>query len=218
MEFHCTRVRTAADRDAALEVVSEVWQREKGWIKDAATDIPVEIAELTTESWLLVRVDQRPAGVVRLRYDHPVEPAAGVDVQLERPVDLDRVGDCRVVEVGRFMILPQYRASPGAVLGLMRAAIEEVVTRGYTHFITTVYEDDPHSPLEFHQRVLGFERLGTLERDEAGGRRTLVILVLDLARAYARAGKNMNRIVARLTSGLTEALEALPVTPAVWES
>ena len=50
----------------------------------------------------------------------------------------------------------EHRSNVLVAAALMRAATEEMVTRGYTHVITDVFEDDTHSPLGFHTRVMGF--------------------------------------------------------------
>jgi len=42
-----------------------------------------------------------------------------------------------------------------------------------------------------------------------------IILILDLARAYARAKQQKNKIFRELTEGIREELERLPPTPAL---
>ena len=85
--------------------------------------------------------------------------------------------------------------------------MEEVVARRYTHLITDVFEDDPHSPLKFHLRVLGFERIATHRFGELSCASPRVVLVLDLKRAYQRLKARRDRVFRTLTSGLTDALE-----------
>ena len=68
----------------------------------------------------------------------------------------------------------------------MRAALGEVVKRGYTLLLTVVFEDDPHSPCGFHTRVLGFERIGTHRHGELACASRRIILTLDIARAFER--------------------------------
>jgi hypothetical protein len=94
----------------------------------------------------------------------------------------------------------------------MKAAVGEVVERGYTHFITDVYDGDPHSPLKFHTRVLGFERVGTHRFGELDCDCVRIILVLDLARAYRRAKERKNRMFREVAAGLQEQFERLPIT------
>jgi hypothetical protein len=131
---------------------------------------------------------------------------------VEREIDAEAARRCRWVEVGRFMIRPEYRSRSRVALELMRCAVAEVVTRRYTHFITDVYEGDRHSPLLFHTRVLGFERIGTHRFGELDCDCVRIVLILDLARAYRRAKERRNRIFRELTVGLREAFEALPAT------
>lgn len=63
---------------------------------------------------------------------------------------------------------------------LIRAAITETVSRGYTHYITDVFEDDPHSPYEFHTRVLGFAPVATHDVGELNCKSRRITLVLDI--------------------------------------
>jgi hypothetical protein len=84
----------------------------------------------------------------------------------------------------------------------MRGAILEVVSRGYTHFVTDVFEEDPHSPLRFHIRVLGFERIGTHRHGELACASSRILLILDIARAYRRLRERDNKIWKELAEGL----------------
>jgi hypothetical protein len=202
------KVVSAADRDKALTVVEAVYRREKRWIRDAAGEIPPAAGSLPDRSWFLVTVGGRAAGVIRLVYDPPLAPPADFEVTLEPDVDLEglkRRG--RFVDIGRFMIVPRYRRNIRVVLRLMRAAIVEVVERGYTHFLTSVFADDPHSPLGFHTRVLGFERLGSHRTGELACASVRILLILDIARACLRLERRQNRVWKELGSGVREIME-----------
>ena len=156
------KVLTPRDREEALAVVEAVYLQEKRWLRESRSEVPQDPAARQDQSWFLVSVEGEPAGVIRLVYDPALEMPAELGVKLEPHVDLEtlkRRG--RFVDIGRFMIVPRHRRNIRVVMRLMRAAILEVVSRGYTHFLTDVFEDDPHSPYEFHTRVLGFERIGT---------------------------------------------------------
>ena len=59
--------------------------------------------------------------------------------------------------------MPEHRGNLMLAAALMRAATREMVLRGYTHVITDVFEDDPHSPLGFHTRVMGFRPVARRE-------------------------------------------------------
>lgn len=209
------KIITPEDREAALEVISQVYRDEKRWIRQVETEIPEKLDGSNNMSWFLARVGDTPAGVIRLWYDFPIELPAELDVSIERPIDMEAARKCRFVEVGRFMIRPRYRKRVRVALALMKAAVDEVVRRGYTHFITDVYDGDPHSPLLFHTRVLGFERIGTHRFGELDCDCVRIILILDLARAYRRAKEKRNKIFRELTDGIREELERLPAAPAL---
>lgn len=199
------KVLTEDDRRQALAVIAEVYLEEKRWIASVGSEISEDIAERTDRSWFLVRVDGEPAGVIRLVYDPPLEMPAELGVELEPQVDLEGLKrDGRFVDIGRFMIAPRHRRNIRVVLRLMRAAILEVVSRGYTHFLTDVFENDPHSPLQFHTRVLGFERIGTHRYGELASTSMRIILILDIARAWRRLRKQQNKVWKELGEGLFE--------------
>lgn len=211
------KILTDHDRKLGLAVIEAVYLQEKRWIRDAASEIPEDLAERRDQSWLLVTAggaDGEPAGVIRLVYDPALEMPAELGVDLEAGVDiqgLQRHG--RFVDIGRFMIVPRYRRSFRVALRLMRAAILEVVSRGYTHFLTDVFEDDPHSPYHFHTRVLGFERIGTHRYGELACASRRIILILDIARAYRRLQKQENKVYRELADGIGDMLETRLLAP-----
>jgi hypothetical protein len=183
-------VATEADRAAALAVVDEVYREEKRWIASTEAEIAESPAERPNTFWLLARSGGTSVGVMRVVVDPELAIPAALEPRFEPgfdPESLARRG--RFAEVGRMMVRPEFRRQPRIVLELMRAALAEALGRGVTHFVTAVFEDDPHSPYGFHVRQLGFERIGTHERGElaCGSRR--ILLVLDLARAYERLGR-----------------------------
>ena len=137
---------------------------------------------------------------LRTRFGRDVDPR--VDL-----VELATSG--RFVEIGRLMIRAPWRSRPAVVLSLMRAALAEVVGRGYTHLFTVVFEDDPHSPLGFHTRRLGFERVGTHRSGELACASRRILLVLDLARSYRRLAAAGSPLVAHLARGIEDRLSAL---------
>lgn len=209
-ELTTERVRDAVSRLAALEVVQQVYQEEKGWLADADGEIPAAALGSTTSSWFLARCGDEPAGVVRLAYDPSLELPAGAGLELDAGVDLLELGrNGRFVEIGRLMIAPRFRSRAAVVLALMRAALAEVVERRYTHLLTVVFEDDPHSPYGFHTRILGFERIGTHRHGELACSSRRIILTLDIARAYERLRGPRARLVQSLAGGLEGNLLAL---------
>ncbi|HVR99183.1 MAG TPA: GNAT family N-acetyltransferase [Thermoanaerobaculia bacterium] len=205
------KVLTPDARERALSVLEAVYLQEKQWIRDPQAEIAPERQD---QSWFMVSVDGEPAGVIRLVYDPPLEMPAEYGVTLDPSIDLDglkRHG--RFADIGRFMIVPRYRRNIRVVMKLMRAAIEEVVARGYTHFLTDVFENDPHSPLQFHTRVLGFERIGTHRHGELACASARIILILDIARAYQRLKKRENKIWKELGEGVRDAMEGRLLAP-----
>ena len=211
------KVVSSADREKALAVIEDVYRREKRWIADAAAEISPDTPGADhagdggladRRSWFLVTVDGRPAGVIRLVYDPPLELPAELDVTLEPDVDLEQLQRRgRFVDIGRFMIVPRYRRNIRVVLRLMREAIVEVVERGYTHFLTSVFADDPHSPLGFHTRVLGFERIGTHRTGELACASVRILLILDIARAYLRLKRRRNLVWKELAASVRDTME-----------
>lgn len=207
------KVQTPGDREEALSVIEAVYLQEKRWIRDARSEVPEDLAR-RDQSWFLVSVEGEPAGVIRLAYDPVLEMPAELGVSLEPGVDIEslkRRG--RFVDIGRFMIVPRHRRNIRVVMRLMRAAILEVVSRGYTHFLTDVFEDDPHSPYQFHTRVLGFERIGTHRYGELACASTRIILILDIARAYRQLQKKENKVFKELGEGLGEMVETRLLAP-----
>jgi hypothetical protein len=200
------KVHDPSSRAAALSVLEQVYLQEKRWIRNVENEIPAEFSGRSAHSWYVATLDGEPAGAIRLAYDPELALPAEYGVTLEPGVDLDRLRAAgRFVDIGRFMIVPRHRRNVRIALNLMQAAIAEVVDRGYTHFLTDVFESDPHSPLGFHTRVLGFERIATHHRGELACESARVLLILDIARAYRRLKARGNRIFRQVASGLDEA-------------
>lgn len=213
-QIETRKVLTAADREAALLVISQVFQGEKNWIASADGEIPTSIAEIERMSWFLTYADDVPVGVIRLAYDPPLQLPAHFEVKFDRPLDLEEFArGRRFVEIGRFMIVPEFRRNIRVVFSLMREAVREVLERRYTHFLTDVYESDPHSPYGFHTRVLGFERIGTHRFGELNCDSLRIILVLDIVRACHRLANKGDRVYRELVTGLEPLLAAIPVPP-----
>jgi hypothetical protein len=114
----------------------------------------------------------------------------------------------KFVEIGLFMILPKYRKKILVAIRLIGASVQEVVERNYTHFITDVFEGEPHSPLKFHTRILGFEVIGQHLYGELNCSLTRIILTLNILKAYKRLRRQKNRIYWNLTEGIRGLLEA----------
>src|SRR5262245_42453842 len=199
------KVTGESQRDAALEVVRAVYVEEKGWMDREELD---GFPGGSSISWYLVRVGGAPAGLLRLVYDPPLSFPPGYDVRLREGIDWVAIARrARIVEVGRFMIVPRWRTRPRVVLRLMNAATREVVERGYTHLLTDVFEGDPHSPYEFHTRVLGFQQIGTHTHGEMKTSCRRIILALDIQEAFLRMRARGGRMFAEFTAGYRHLLE-----------
>jgi hypothetical protein len=201
------RVDRAEDRDLAVGVLATTYREEKGWVGDAETQLPASDLERDDVSWFLASIDKRPAGVLRVLYDPPLELYAEYGFDSSEGVDIESfVRAHKIAEVGRFAVVPEYRKFIVVVAALMRAASTETVERGYTHFITDVFEDDPHSPLNFHTRVMGFEPVATHATGELNCDSRRITLVLDLKSAYQRLRAKGTWIYRFLTEGWDDTL------------
>ena len=175
-----SRVESGGDRAAALEVIKRVFCVEKNWISSVQNQIPDELSN-NGVSWFLATINGKAAGVMRLLYDPSFDIPEEYDVKFMPGIDVEELKSAgKYVEIGRFMILEEYRKNPRVALRLMRAATAEVIERDYTHFITDVFEGEKHSPLNFHTRVLGFEVIGKHLFGELNCSSTRIILTLDI--------------------------------------
>ncbi len=204
------RIENEADRDRAIEVLAATYRVEKRWVDDESAQLPLEEIGREDISWFLVTVADKPVGVLRVLYDPPLSlyETYGFEM-LEDAAELDLeqfINEHQIAEIGRFAVLPEYRKYMMVVAGLMRAAATETVARGYTHYITDVFEDDPHSPLKFHTRVMGFQPIATHAVGELHCDSRRITLILDIKESYTRLKDKGNWIFRFLTEGWDEAL------------
>jgi hypothetical protein len=198
-----SKIVNASDRDTALDIIDKVFCIEKNWISSAYNQIPEDISENSAYSWFIAKVNDNPAGLLRLQYDPSFDIPAEYDVRLMPGIEIETLKKAgRYVEIGRFMILEKFRKNYRIALHLMRAATAEVIDRDYTHFITDVFEGEKHSPLHFHTRVLGFEVIGTHLLGELNCSSTRIILTLDILNLYSRIKDSRSRIYQELIYGL----------------
>lgn len=200
------KVLNSQHRSEALEVVRRVYLEEKRWIVDLESEVPASAAPESEPSdrisWFLAHRDGYPAGVLRLTYDPPLELPPELGVELEEDIDLGTLSQLRIAEIGRFMIRPSYRGNINVALQLMKIAVQEVVERRYSHLLTDVFENDPHSPLGFHTRILGFQRIGSHRFGELHCESRRIILMLDIAATIERLRRKKNRIFRELCRDL----------------
>lgn len=207
-KINVVKINDLKTREKAIEVVNMVYLKEKKWVKSVEKEIAPEIDDTVRYSWFLATVNQKPAGVLRLWYDPPLDFPPELKVTLRDDIDFTKMREnARFVEIGRFMILPEYRRNIRIAIRLMQMAIKEVVERDYTHFLTDVFEGDPHSPLKFHTRILGFEIIGTHLHGELNCSLTRIILTLDILKAYKRIKERRNKIYRMLSAGVRSVLD-----------
>jgi ribosomal protein S18 acetylase RimI-like enzyme len=203
-----TRAECPEDRAAALQVLQATYQDEKRWVQHAESQLPESDLSSDNLSWFIAYRRGEPAGVLRVYYDPPLYTT--YDIKLVRD-DLDVetfLRTNRIAEIGRFAIVPRYRRNLLIAVALMRAATRETVERGFTHYITDVFEDDPHSPYHFHTMVMGFDPVATHEQGELACASRRITMILDLKAAYQRLRRRKSWIFRSLTKDWDEQLHA----------
>jgi hypothetical protein len=200
------RVTTEAERQQVVEVLRQTYAREKGWIRDPEEQIPT--ADLASDriAWFVTTMNGEPVGVLRILFDPPVEQYAKYSLKLIDPTFKveEMIANSRIAEVGRFAVVARRRGRLTVATSLMSAAFSEIIARGYTHLVTDVFEDDPHSPYGFHTRVIGFRPIATHDVGELMSRSRRITLVLDIKSAYRRLREHSRWLFTALTSDWTE--------------
>lgn len=195
------RVIDETDRRRAVEILASTYHREKHWVTDPAAQIPAGDLERNDIAWFIAMPGDCAAGTLRVRYDptYPQYAAYGLKL-LDPALRIDEfIRSNRIAEVARFAVKAEFRGQLMIAAALMRAATEETVTRGYTHLVTDVFEDDPHSPYHFHTKVLGFTPVATHDVGELHCRSRRITLVLDIKLAYQRMEQSGNWLFRYLT-------------------
>lgn len=202
------RAECPEQRSDALQVLRSTYQEEKRWVAQAESQLPESDPGSEKISWFVAYRRGRPAGVLRVYYDPPIY--SSYDVKLVRDdIDVEQfLRENRIAEIGRFAIVPRYRRNLLIAVTLMRAATRETVERGYTHYITDVFEDDPHSPYHFHTMVMGFNPVATHDHGELTCTSRRITLILDLKAAYQRLRRRKSWIFGSLTKDWDEQLHA----------
>jgi hypothetical protein len=195
-------------RDCALEVLSSTYRDEKRWVVDAASQLPLADLDRDDIAWFIVFADGVPAGVVRVLYAPPLAQYRDYGLQfIERDLDIDSfLARHRIAEIGRFAVVPDRRRNVAVMMALLREAIADTVRRGYTHYITDVFENEAHSPFQFHTRVLGFVPIATHATGELRCTHKRITMLLDLAACYARLSAGNGYFFRLITEGWEEAL------------
>jgi ribosomal protein S18 acetylase RimI-like enzyme len=196
------RVAEERDRRHVVEVLAATYCREKQWVSDPEMQVPSADLERRDVAWFVATIDGRAAGALRVLYDPPYSQYLGYGLKmLDGTVDVDDfLRHHRLAEVGRFAVIPEFRGRFIVAAALMRAATDAVLARGYTHLVTDVFEDDPHTPYRFHTETLGFHPVATHEVGELHCRSRRITLLLDINSAYQRLKKQGRWLYRYLTS------------------
>lgn len=181
------RVDSEASRALAIEVMRATYKQEKNWITRDEKLFPDDELGNPAVSWFVVLENARPVGTLRVLYDLPLDLYKAYGFKTLGGINLDEfIRRNRIAEIGRFAVLPEYRRHMVVVGALMREASRETVERGYTHYVTDIFEGEAHSPYNFHTRVLGFQPVATHDTGELNCPNRRITLILDLAEGYAR--------------------------------
>src|SRR5262245_30718653 len=207
-QIHTGRITDEAGRRIALALLAATYEKEKGWIAEPHSQFPAAHLGRPDISWYLAAIAGEPVGVLRTVYDPPLLQYAKYELTiLDARLDLQSfLARNRIAEVGRFAVLAAHRGNLLLAVALMRAAMEDIVNRGYTHIITDVFEDDAHSPLGFHTRVIGFVPVATHKHGELNCQSRRITLLLDLKSSYHRLKARGNWVYRHLTANWPPAL------------
>ena len=202
------KIRDTQTRNGALGVLQTVYQGEKDWVNDLDKFFPEEDLRNPNVAWFLARIDGEPIGVTRVLYEIPMELYKAYGFQLvDQGIDVEAfIKNHRIAEVGRFAVVPKHRKKIMVAAILMRAAATETVERGFTHFITDVFETDPNSPYKFHQRILGFRTVATHNIGELKHMGRRITMLLDLKHAFRTMRARNGWIFRFITQGWSERL------------
>lgn len=202
------RVRTEREREMVLAVLAATYVEEKGWIEDAERLFPARDLGCSDVSWFLAVKRGQPVGVLRVSYDPPLAQYLAYGLKpIDASVDIAAlVANERIAEIGRFAVVPGRRRGMAVVVSLMYTATREIVARGCTQLVTDVFENDPHSPLGFHTRIIGFKAVATHEIGELRHRGRRITLLLNLKLAYGSLRAGGNRFFRTITRGWTPSM------------
>ena len=76
----------------------------------------------------------------------------------------------------------------------------DTVKRGYSHYVTDIFEGEEHSPYLFHTRVMGFMPVATRSEGELNCAHRRITLLMDLEKSYHRLKAENHRLFDTLTA------------------
>lgn len=202
-------VISECERQEALQVLRATYEREKRWVADGNTVFSPDDLDRFDVAWFLARRNREPVGVLRVLFNPPLAVYAHYGFQPVPGANFDVtefVKRSRVAEIGRFAVLPEHRKNHYIAAALMRAAARDTLERGFTHYVTDIFEGEQHSPYLFHTRVMGFEPVATHDVGELNCPNRRVTMVLDLQAAYRRLRRSGGWLFRYLTADWSEAL------------
>ncbi len=207
-DLRVTRITDETGRQMALEVMRSTYRDEKNWIASDDKLVRLEDLEDPAISWFVAEDESRPVGVLRVLYEPPLDLYAAYGFKwVVRNIDLDAfIRNNRIAEIGRFAVVPSERGNVLVSAALMREAVHETVRRGFSHYITDVFEGETHSPFNFHTRVLGFQVVATHDVGELNCPNRRITMVLDLRQCYLRLRTSRGWLFRFLTEHWSEDL------------
>jgi ribosomal protein S18 acetylase RimI-like enzyme len=180
------RITTESQRQKALTIFDQVYVQEKGWYQSSEEVLPAEDLAHPAVSWFLATHEDLPVGIVRVLYELPLAlyRAYGFKMVAEG-IDAEAfLSQHQVAEVGRYAVVPSHRGKVMIAAALMKAAVTESIQKGFSHYITDVFEADPHNPADFHQKVLGFKIVAEHDHGEIKFESKRITMLLDFRSAF----------------------------------
>lgn len=208
-ELEVLRIEDDWGRAQALSVMRATYRDEKGWIARDEGLVSRDEIRSGNVSWFVARLDQQPVGVLRVLYAPPLDLYANYGFRQLTSLNLDAfIREHRIAEIGRFAVVPEQRRTFLVAVALMREACTETIRRGYSHYITDVFEGEKHSPYAFHTRVMGFEAVATHDVGELNCANRRITMLLSLEDAYHRLRAGGGWLFRYLTESWDEHLHA----------
>ncbi|MEM6455479.1 MAG: GNAT family N-acetyltransferase [Acidobacteriota bacterium] len=200
---HAQPVLTPDDREQVLSVLRAVYDAEKGWTAEPESQFPAEDLDDSDIAWFMASYDGETVGVMRVLYRLPFELYGKYGFQLVDPsIDVEAfLREHDIAEIGRFAVVTKHRGNVRIATALMSLAVADTIDRGFTHYLTDAFEEDPNSPLGFHRRVLGFEVVATHDVGELNAQGRRITMLLDLRAAFMRMRKEQPWIYRQVTRG-----------------
>lgn len=202
-DIQATKIVDEQQRQDALQILRSTYQQEKRWVNDVESQLPVEDLENESVSWFIVYSKGQPTGVLRVFFNPPLQQYREYQITLlDKTVDVEAfLRHNRIAEIGRFAVVPDYRGQHMVVAALMKAAVNETIQRGYSHYITDVFEKDLHTPHGFLTRVMGFIPVATHDVGELQSNQRRTTMILDINEAYHRLKTKGNWVFRFFTAG-----------------